>query len=233
MHRPNVDRRRLVALFAVVAVVLGLGGGIGASAQEEAETSVRRLAAQIIEMLSSDGLDQGDDSELRDLAEVIEEEADLDLLGQLVLGQHWRTIDDQQKAEYLRLFRQLMLHKFAGHLHAYTGDELGPPDQVFEVTGSRALNERDVIVESKVRPPGREPLHVSWRLRGSDDPVIIDVVVENVSLLISQRSEFAAVIERRGVEGLLAELKARLDRAASARSGRQRRRRGFNETLRV
>jgi phospholipid transport system substrate-binding protein len=221
MHRPNFafDRRRLVALVAAMVVVTGLGGGVGAAVQDEAETSVRRLAAQIIQMLSSDSLDQSDEGDLRDLAKVIEEEADLDLLGQLVLGHHWRTIDDQQKAEYLRLFRQLMLRKFASHLHAYTGDQLGPPDEVFEITGSRKLNDRDIIVESKVRPPDREPLDVGWRLRGPDDPVIIDVVVENVSLLISQRSEFAAVIERRGIEGLLAELKARLGRAAPATSG--------------
>lgn len=221
MHRPTAAflRRRPVACVAAMVVAIGLGGAVGAASSEEAETSVRRLVGQIIEMLSSNGLDQGDDSRLRDLAEVLEEEADLDLLGRLVLGRHWRTIDDRQKAEYLRLFRELMLRKFAGHLHAYTGDDLGPPEEVFEITGSRAVNERDIIVESKVRPPDREPLEVSWRLRGPDDPVIIDVVVENVSLLISQRSEFAAVIERRGVEGLLAELQARLERAAPATSG--------------
>ena len=221
MHRPNVafDRRRLVAFVAAMAVVTGLGGGVRAAAQDEAETSVRRLATQIIEMLSSNGLDRDEESRLRDLAEVIEEEADLDLLGRLVLGHHWRTLDDQQKDEYLELFRQLMLRKFAGYLHAYTGDQLGPPDQVFDITGSRAVNERDIIVESRVHPPDREPLQVSWRMRGRDDPVIIDVVFENVSLLISQRSEFAAVIERRGAEGLLAELKARLERAAPATSG--------------
>jgi phospholipid transport system substrate-binding protein len=59
-------------------------------------------------------------------------------------------------------------------------------------------------------------LAVDWRLRdGGGGPVVIDVIIEGVSLLVSQRSEFAAVIERSDMEGLLAELQAR---AGSARS---------------
>ena len=42
-----------------------------------------------------------------------------------------------------------------------------------------------------------------------DQPVIIDLIVEGVSLLVTQRSEFAAVIERSDMDGLLAELRAR------------------------
>jgi ABC-type transporter MlaC component len=41
--------------------------------------------------------------------------------------------------------------------------------------------------------------------------VIIDVIIEGVSLLVSQRSEFAAVIERSDMEGLLTELQARAE----------------------
>lgn len=221
MHRPNVtfDRRRLIALVAILIVVTGLGGSVRAAAEDEAKASVRRLAAQIIEMLSDNGLNQDPDRRLRDLAEVIEQEADLDLLGRLVLGRHWRALDDEQQDRYLRLFRQLILRKFAGHLGAYAGDDLGPPDEIFEIVGSRQVNERDIVVESRVLPPDREPLDVSWRARGTKAPVIIDVVVENVSLLISQRSEFASVIERRGIEGLLSELEARLDAAEKKPSG--------------
>jgi phospholipid transport system substrate-binding protein len=55
-----------------------------------------------------------------------------------------------------------------------------------------------------------ENLTVDWRLRPRDDrPVIIDLIIEGASLLVSQRSEFAAVIERSSMDGLLTELRAR------------------------
>jgi phospholipid transport system substrate-binding protein len=41
--------------------------------------------------------------------------------------------------------------------------------------------------------------------------VIIDLVVEGVSLLITQRSEFGSVLERAGVDGLIHELQKRVD----------------------
>jgi ABC-type transporter MlaC component len=50
---------------------------------------------------------------------------------------------------------------------------------------------------------------------GASGPVIIDLIVEGASMLVSQRSEFAAVIERHDVDGLLAELRARAESARS------------------
>ena len=59
-------------------------------------------------------------------------------------------------------------------------------------------------------PTNGQPLALDWRLRAGDSgPVIIDLIVEGASLLVSQRSEFAAVIERQDIDGLLAELRAR------------------------
>ena len=60
------------------------------------------------------------------------------------------------------------------------------------------------------------PLQVDWRIRELDtgDLVAIDVIVEGVSLIVSLRSEFGAVVERRGMDGLLAELRERIQREA-------------------
>ena len=59
---------------------------------------------------------------------------------------------------------------------------------------------------------GRQPLKVDWRVRELDggDLVAIDVIIEGVSLIVTQRSEFSSVIERSGMDGLLAELRQRV-----------------------
>lgn len=210
-----VSRRRLLAFVAAVAVVTGLGGGAHAAATNEAEASVRRVAEQIVRILSGNGIEQADSDARRELAAVIRQEANLDLLARLALGRHWRRLDDEQKQRYLELFGDFIMDRFVGYLRAYAGEDLGSADEILEITGSRAVDERDVVVTSKVRPPDREPLDVRWRLRGAEKPAVIDVVVEDASLLISLRSEFSSVIERQGVEGLLTELKARVDRIGS------------------
>ena len=50
-------------------------------------------------------------------------------------------------------------------------------------------------------------------------PVVIDLIIEGISLLVTQRSEFAAVLERAGVDGLLAELNARVTQPDVSRGG--------------
>ena len=63
--------------------------------------------------------------------------------------------------------------------------------------GATGIGPRDVVVTTSIINAGRPPVKVDWRLRERDGgPVIIDLIVEGVSLLVSHRSEFAAVIER-------------------------------------
>lgn len=202
-------------LLGLVATVMAFGvRGRSSSADSSPEAVVDTLVRHIIDLLQSGGLE--DEEALERLAATIEEDTDLDRLGRLVLGRHWRSADEAQRAEYLELFRQLMLRKFVGHLGAYSGEPLEEGAELFVITGTRPIGESDAIVQSRVNPPDRPPLDVKWRLRPRDgDWVIIDLIVENVSLLVSQRSEFASVVERGGMESLLDEMRQRLDRSPS------------------
>ena len=78
------------------------------------------------------------------------------------------------------------------------------------------IDERDVLVNTRILSADRPPLKVDWRMRQLDDGSLaaIDVIVEGVSLVVTQRSEFASVIERQGLDGLLAELRARIQSPA-------------------
>jgi phospholipid transport system substrate-binding protein len=147
---------------------------------------------------------------------VLVDATDVELLSRLVLGRYWQRLDDEQKARYQTLFRDVVMRSFAGRLNQSAKDAQGPLEERFTITSSAPAGKQDVLVRSRVRPLSGGPLAVDWRLRGSDGgPVIIDVIIEGVSLLVSQRSEFAAVIERSDMEGLLAELQARANSTRS------------------
>lgn len=208
-------RRRLIGLVAAALVTAGSGAMAASPDKAAAEAVVQRLVEQIADMLSTNGIHSPEG--IQRLGRTIQEEADLDRLGRLVLGRHWRAASEQQRADYQALFRAFMLNKFAGYLGSYGGGDPGPTEDFFRILGSQIVSDQDVVVRSEVRPRDHQPLEVSWRVRERDDgnPAVIDVIVGGISLLISQRSEFGAVIERQGMDGLLAELRARLDRADS------------------
>jgi phospholipid transport system substrate-binding protein len=177
-----------------------------------AEEVVRRLVDQVWQLMAESGVANVDQEEL---LSVLEEGTDLSLLGQLVLGRYWRDADPRQRSDYLQLFRRYMFQTFVQRLRQYAGSDLSSMGERFQIIASRPVGERDILVQSRVAPPSSQPLRVDWRLRvRPGEPVIIDLIVEGISLLVTQRSEFAAVLERRGVDGLLIELRARVNQSA-------------------
>jgi phospholipid transport system substrate-binding protein len=64
------------------------------------------------------------------------------------------------------------------------------------------------VVQTRIQPPNGEPIGVDFRVQESNGELkIVDVLVANVSLIVTKRSEFDSVIQREGVDGLMKRLK--------------------------
>ena len=210
----SFDRRQLIlGSAALLGALLPGRAARGLPSAAAAEEVVKRLVEQVWQLLAERG--DAPDIDRDHLLSVLDQGTDLSLLGRLVLGRYWRDASPGQRSEYLQLFRRYMLQTFIQRLRQYAGTDMSHPGERFQIIASRPLGERDILVQSRVAPPTSQPLRVDWRLRERPgEPVIIDLIVEGISLLVTQRSEFAAVLERGGVEGLLAELRARVTQPA-------------------
>jgi phospholipid transport system substrate-binding protein len=216
----RMRRREMIGLLAAAAVLPLLNlpwtarSAWGEVAPADAKAAVQELAVQIWQSLGR--TDVGEQERIDAIAAMLVEATDVELLSRLVLGRYWQQLDDEQKARYQTLFSDVVMRSFASRLNQSAKDARGPLEERFKITSSAPAGKQDVLVRSRVRPQSGGNLAVDWRLRGGDDgPVIIDVIIEGVSLLVSQRSEFAAVIERSDMEGLLAELQARANSTRS------------------
>ncbi len=148
------------------------------------------------------------DARERQLAEAIETSTNIDLLSRLSLGRYWRSLSETERDAYQSLFAQSVIGSLAYRLDNAVRELDGPMDRHFVIITSMPAGKKDIVVRSKVVVPDGRPLSVDWRLREAEGgPAIIDLVVEGVSLLVSQRAEFAAVIERSGVDGLIERLR--------------------------
>jgi phospholipid transport system substrate-binding protein len=207
-----LDRRSLITGLALLGVLVP-GRAVAAARQTAAaEEVVQRLVDRLWRLLAEQGAGALDE---HGLLAALEDGTDLTLLGRLVLGRYWRDANARQRTMYLQLFRRYMAQTFAQRLRQYVGNNPDQPGPVFEVVSSHPVGNMDILVQSRVLPPGGQPLRVDWRLRERPDrPVVIDLIVEGISLLVTQRSEFAAVLERTGVDGLLIELNARVTQPA-------------------
>jgi phospholipid transport system substrate-binding protein len=123
-------------------------------------------------------------------------------ISHFVLGPYWRVASGAQRREFRSLFEDYLVHYYGQQFAQYGGESL-------RVNGSRT-DPAGVIVTSQIIRPQGPPIEVDWRLAVSDGRYkITDVSIDGVSMALTQRSEFAAIVQRNGgqVAGLLATMR--------------------------
>lgn len=203
------------AVFAS-ALVLGLSFGAGVNAEErtspqEAARFVESLGNEAVTILSSGkaGVPRKRRAALRAL---IRGGFDLELTSQFVLGKFWGRASPEQRAEFQELFTEYLLNSYARHLGSYRAETL-------TIVASHPVGGGDVLVETSIEGDD-DPAKAVWRVRAHQGEYkIIDVTVDGVSLALTQRREFASVVNRRGLDGLLKLLRKKV--AEQGKSARQ------------
>ena len=201
-----LPRRRLLLAAAGAACLLhplSAPGAAGATATAaDAERFIAALGERTMRVLDRPGSDQA--GRARGMAELLDQAVDIEVMARLVLGRHWRAASDVQRREYVSLFRAHTLATQGPRFSTYTGSER------FEITGSRDAGGEDTLVNSRIVYVGDPPTHIDWRVRrGGERLMIVDIVAEGVSLLVTTRSEFDSIVGRGGMDGLLRELRTR------------------------
>ena len=122
---------------------------------------------------------------------IAENTVDIRGIGNYSLGTYRKTISDQKKDEYFDMFEQYFLITFASRLAEYT-------DPKIRVDSQKKLNEKYTMVSSVLLATEKRPeVKINWRVvtKNPDNPLIIDVIIEGVSLAKIQREEFNSIIQ--------------------------------------
>ncbi len=191
---------RMWAIGAVLGVALWSGAaGIGVAASDEPAQFVKALGERAIALLTSEGsTPEGRKQQYRKL---LDEGFAVNTIGRFVLGPYWRAATREERDEYLVLFRDFVLDTYSQRLDGYAGE-------TFDVIKSQPLDERDTMVSTEIRGSEGPAIRVDYRVRSQEGiHKIVDVLVEGISLVVTQRAEFASVINREGFEGLLERLR--------------------------
>lgn len=206
-HVPSGIRSALCILFVAATLSYSASSAKASTSPQGAAQFIQWLGEQAISTLGSTNspLAQREVS----VRELMRQGFDLAFIGRFVLGRHWRTVSDDQRAQYQDLFSSYILQTYSSHLGGYTGETLA-------ITDAKPAGSKDAIVQTRIVRPSGPPIDADWRVRARGDQyLIIDISVEGVSLAVTQRSEFASVIKNHGFEGLLAALRARTDKIAA------------------
>lgn len=167
------------------------------------EAFIDTMGKTAISFLANDALSQ--EQKRSEFEKLLRKNYDMKTIGRFALGKNWNLADDSQQKEYLKLFEQMVVDVYSKRFDEYEG-------QRFEVRSSRDVGKSDQLVKTVIVPDSGPEVDVDWRVRTKNGKTkIIDVIIEGVSMSLTQRSDFSSVIQRGGgtIDPLLEHLRNR------------------------
>jgi phospholipid transport system substrate-binding protein len=199
--------------FCVLFLVVVIAVGATASATEDG----RSAASALIQDLGNEAIGRLGDPAISPsqregrFRQLLNEHFDMGAISRSVLGRYYRSANEAQRAEFQRLFVDFIVRSYAVRFGENRGER-------FAVTGSSVESGNAILVHSKIAMPSSEEINVDWQLRNAGSHLaIVDIIVEGVSMAVTQRSEFASMIQARGgIDGAIEALRtANLQSASS------------------
>ena len=179
------------SLFNILLFVILLFSFAKLSYALEPKDFVQSTIDKASEILSSESSKDEKIVQLRDIAK---NTVDIRGIGFYSLGSHRKSLDSDQKKEYLKIFEQYFLKSFSSRLAEYS-------DPKIRVDSQEKLNEKYTMVSSTLLAGDDKPqVKIDWRIVTKDpnNLLIIDVVIEGVSLAKVQKEEFNSIIQSNG-----------------------------------
>lgn len=158
--------------------------------QKGAQGFIQDMAQRALNFLGDGKMTQ--DQKTAAFRHLLQDSFDMETIGRFALGRYWRVATPDQQKQYQSLFREMVVTVYSNRFHEYRG-------QKFETRSVRADGDKDSIVTAFIIPPDGPEVQVDWRVRFKNGQYkVVDVIVEGVSMSVTQRSDFASVIQRGG-----------------------------------
>ena len=130
------------------------------------------------------------EDKIQELIKIGEYSVDIDGIGFYTLGKHRKSLNDEQKNEFKKIFREYFLKSFSTRLVEYKEARI-------VVISEDVKNEKYTIVKSKLLATSNRPeISIDWRVYTKDPSnlLIRDLTIEGISLARTQREEFNSII---------------------------------------
>ena len=155
---------------------------------KEPSTLIKEIVDEASIILSSSDPVESKIIKLNNIAEI---NVDIDGIGMYTLGKYRKSLKDDQKIKYKKLFKSYFLISFSSRLVDYSAPKIS-------VVSEKKINEKYTIVNTILEAPSKNPeIKIDWRIytKNPERPLIRDLIVEGLSLARTQKEEFKSIIQ--------------------------------------
>jgi phospholipid transport system substrate-binding protein len=164
---------------------------------------VQKITDEILAAIKSDKqLAAGDKQKAVKLAEEkVLPYVDFEQATRLAVGRAWREATPEQKKRLVTEFRNMLVRTYSNAISAYEGQTL----KVLPARGKQ--DPEETVVRTQFIRAGGQPLPIEFTMHQKEGTwKVYDITVEGVSLVMTYRSEFDAIVKQEGIDGLIKRL---------------------------
>ncbi len=178
-----------IVLFSFM-LFLSLKAANAATDGTQAEAFMDGIGQNVIDLLTDKKISDQDRAD--QFRTILDTKFNLKSVGKFVLGRYWKQASEEQKEKFLQLFKETTVASYSTRFKEYTSEK-------FEITGHRVESDGGVTVLTRIIRPGGQHIPIDWKIfEKNGEYRIYDVILEGISMGITQRSEFASVIQKGG-----------------------------------
>jgi phospholipid transport system substrate-binding protein len=192
--------KKMLQLFTGLFMAAFMQAALAEMAPDEL---VKKTADEVLTIIKQDkDIQAGNIAKITEVAEEkILPNFNFDRTSRMVLGKHWRSASPEQKEQFKKQFRDLLIRTYASALSKYQ-------NQTIEFKPLRTQpGDKEVVVRTEILQPGGQPIAVDYSLEKAPDGwKVYDIVIEGVSLVTNYRGQFSEEVKRSGLDGLIQKL---------------------------
>ena len=192
LNSPGI-RRNWVANFCVF---IALFISIPAQASSQIEAANRLINTMVRDVENYLLADSGDISKrTENITKLFDTHFDIPGIARFSVGPYWRAADEEERVTYTQRMREALIGTIARNFDQFVGLR-------FTIIDSQTKGSSMVLVRGNFRDKAgkRPPVSVGWRVV-TPHPApakVLDVEIENISMLITQKQENVAIIRKNG-----------------------------------
>ena len=158
------------------------------SAENDPGTFVMEMTTNAINTLTDKSISQNDKEDQFGI--LFDNNFDVSSISRFVLGKYWKQASLDQKKKFIKAFRNYVVKTYSSRFNEYSGEQLKL------INFENESNPKIFIVHTALEREDAPPIIVDWRIgKKKNNFVILDIIIEGISLAVTQRSEFVSVIE--------------------------------------
>ena len=188
--------------FCVYLVAIGLAVNLAVGsvcfADSEITGKLKGTIEKVIAIIKDENLKNDKQGRRVALRNAIDERFDYRQMAIRALAKNWDLRSDQERQQFISLFKSLLENSYASKLEAYSDEKINYLSEV--IKGKYALVKTEVVRPSST-------IAVDYKLiQESGDWQVYDFVIEGVSMIRNYRSQFTKIIRKDSYEVLVQKL---------------------------